>query len=134
VKELEEKELHHSNENWFLERSRLVYIIDGKNQEIEKMKREMETQRSHIDSIRREVILLILTGLSIHTFFSSRVSLIGQWITKLICCQFQNDELKRKLKDFDKVTKVKRSLTLDTVEHDPEIRELKNKYELNKFT
>ena len=58
MKELEEKELHHSNENWFLERSRLIYIIDGKNQEIEKMKREMETQRNHIDSIRREVILI----------------------------------------------------------------------------
>ena len=55
VKELEEKELHHSSENWFIERSRLKDIIDEKNQQMDKMKRDAETHRDHIDSIRREV-------------------------------------------------------------------------------
>ena len=40
---------------------------------------------------------------------------------------FQNDDLRKKLEDFDKVTKIKRTMTLDTSEHDREIRELKNK-------
>lgn len=40
----------------------------------------------------------------------------------------QNDDLRRKLEDFDKVTKVKRSMTVDTAEHDREIRELKNRF------
>jgi len=31
------------------------------------------------------------------------------------------------LEDFDKVTKVKRSMTFDSTEHDREIRELKNR-------
>lgn len=58
MKELEEKELHHSSENWFIERSRLKDIIDEKNQQIDKMKRDTETHRDHIDSIRREVIFI----------------------------------------------------------------------------
>jgi transposase len=58
VKELEEKELHHSSENWFIERSRLKDIIDEKNQQLEKMKRDADTHRDHIDSIRREVGLI----------------------------------------------------------------------------
>ena len=41
--------------------------------------------------------------------------------------EFQNDELRRKLEDFDKVTKIKRSMTVDTAEHDREIRDLKNR-------
>lgn len=70
---MEEKELHHSSENWFLERSRLVYIIDGKNQEIEKMKREMESQRNHTDSIRREVIFLMIFIFISETFAIDKI-------------------------------------------------------------
>jgi len=39
----------------------------------------------------------------------------------------ENDELRRQLDDFDKVTKVKRSMTFDSTQHDREIRELKTK-------
>ncbi|XP_059351454.1 trichohyalin-like isoform X3 [Daphnia carinata] len=92
VKELEEKELRHSGENWYIERSRLKDIIDEKNQQLEKIKRDEEMHRDHIDNIRRE-----------------------------------NDELRRKLEDFDKVTKIQRSMTYDSSEHDREIRELRNR-------
>ena len=33
MKELEEKELRHSGENWYIERSRLKDIIEEKNQQ-----------------------------------------------------------------------------------------------------
>jgi|688.fasta_scaffold115009_6 hypothetical protein len=39
----------------------------------------------------------------------------------------KNDELRRKLEDFDKVTKIKRSMTYDSSEHEREMRELKNR-------
>ena len=55
LKELEEKETRHSTENWYIERSRLKDIIEEKNQQLEKVKREEETHRDHIDNIRREV-------------------------------------------------------------------------------
>lgn len=45
----------------------------------------------------------------------------------------KNDELRRKLEDFDKVTKIQRSMTYDSSEHDREMRELKNRLE-NVFT
>ncbi|XP_046633192.1 trichohyalin-like isoform X2 [Daphnia pulicaria] len=92
MKELEEKELRHSGENWYIERSRLKDIIEEKNQQLEKIKRDEELHRDHIDNIRRE-----------------------------------NDELRRKLEDFDKVTKIKRSMTYDSSEHERELRELKNR-------
>ncbi|XP_032785045.2 myosin-11 isoform X1 [Daphnia magna] len=92
VKELEEKELRHSGENWYIERSRLKDIIEEKNQQLEKVKRDEEMHRNHIDNIRRE-----------------------------------NDELRRKLEDFDKVTKIQRSMTYDSSEHDREMRELRNR-------
>lgn len=56
VKELEEKELRHSGENWYIERSRLKDIIEEKNQQLEKVKRDEEMHRNHIDNIRREVV------------------------------------------------------------------------------
>jgi len=55
MKELEEKELRHSGENWYIERSRLKDIIEEKNQQLEKIKRDEEMHRDHIDNIRREV-------------------------------------------------------------------------------
>lgn len=55
MKEMEEKETRHSGENWYIERGRLKDIIDEKNQQIEKMKKEEDTHRDHIDNIRREV-------------------------------------------------------------------------------
>ena len=55
VKEMEEKELRHAGEGWYLERSRLKDIIDEKNQQLEKMKRDQDLHRDHIDNIRREV-------------------------------------------------------------------------------
>ncbi len=58
MKEMEEKETRHSGENWYIERGRLKDIIDEKNQQIEKMKKEEDTHRDHIDNIRREVWLL----------------------------------------------------------------------------
>jgi len=39
----------------------------------------------------------------------------------------ENEELRRKLEDFDKVTKVSRAMTFDSSQHDREIRDLKNK-------
>nr|CAH0112438.1 unnamed protein product [Daphnia galeata] len=92
MKEFEEKELRHTGENWYIERSRLKDIIEEKNQQLEKTKRDEEMHRDHIDNIRRE-----------------------------------NDELRRKLEDFDKVTKIKRSMTYDSSEHEREMRELKNR-------
>ena len=39
----------------------------------------------------------------------------------------KNDELRRKLEDFDKVTKIKRSMTYDSSEHEREMRDIKNR-------
>lgn len=60
MKEFEEKELRHTGENWYIERSRLKDIIEEKNQQLEKTKRDEEMHRDHIDNIRREVSLLLL--------------------------------------------------------------------------
>lgn len=112
MKELEEKELRHSGENWYIERSRLKDIIEEKNQQLEKIKRDEELHRDHIDNIRREVsFLYVYKNTPVLTIFL-----------------IKNDELRRKLEDFDKVTKIKRSMTYDSSEHERELRELKNRW------
>lgn len=63
MKEFEEKELRHTGENWYIERSRLKDIIEEKNQQLEKIKRDEEMHRDHIDNIRREVSLFIFSYL-----------------------------------------------------------------------
>lgn len=65
MKELEERDTRQNGENWYKERTRLKDIIDEKNQQIEKLKKDEETHRDHIDNIRREAspkFLLIQMG------------------------------------------------------------------------
>ena len=55
VKELEEKELRYAGDGWILERTRLKDIIEEKNQQLERLKRDEEAHRDHIDTLRRDV-------------------------------------------------------------------------------
>ena len=57
MKELEQKGQLQTSETWNVERGRLKNIIEEKTQQIEKIKRDEEIHRDHIDNIRREVRL-----------------------------------------------------------------------------
>ena len=75
MKELEEKDLRQSGENWYKEKERLKTIIDEKTQQLEKLKKEEETHRDHIDNIRREVRpILFCFGVKIIILFNDRMT------------------------------------------------------------
>lgn len=55
VKEMEDRQTRGGGDVWAAERDRLKEIIDDKVQQLERMKRDEEVHRGHMDTLRREV-------------------------------------------------------------------------------
>jgi hypothetical protein len=101
-------------DTWHLEKSRLKAQLDEKNSDMEKTKHEHEVLADQLNYTRKEVKCSLITCNFCHTSNTSLFVL-------------QCDELRRKLEDFDKVSKVQRNMTADTNALTKEVKELRSK-------